>query len=125
MQIFIQNLKSIALIVAVLPAFMCSINSFAAEKPANLEPLEQVQPPPKVADGEAMDDPTIEPQITIRKKGAETIEEYRINGEMYMMKVTPEHGVPYYLHKEDSNGAWVNVGPNPPLSVPKWIIFRF
>lgn len=120
-----QKLKLILLLVAILPAFIWSSASLAAKKPDNLQPLEEVQPPPKVVDGEALDDSTIEPQITIRKKGSETIEEYRINGEMYMMKVTPEHGVPYYLHKEDSNGAWVNTGPNPPLSVPKWIIFRF
>ena len=97
---------------------------FAADKarPDNLEPLEDVPPPPKVTDGEVLEG---EPQVTIRKKGAETIEEYRINGELYMMKVTPEHGVPYYLHKEDSDGAWLNDGPSPPLSVPKWILFRF
>ena len=96
----------------------------AADKvrPDNLEPLEDVPPPPKVSDGEALEG---EPQVTIRKKGADTIEEYRINGELYMMKVTPEHGVPYYLHKEDSDGAWLNDGPSPPLSVPKWILFRF
>jgi hypothetical protein len=117
-------LKIITVLATVLPALMLANMSLAAQ-PDNLEPLEQVQPPPKVVDGEAMDDPAIEPQITIRKKGSETIEEYRINGEMYMMKVTPAHGVPYYLHKEDSNGAWVNVGPNAPLSVPKWILFRF
>lgn len=117
-----QKLKLMMQMLAV--SLLLAANSFAAQ-PSNLEPLEQVQPPPKVMDGEALDDPAIEPQITIRKKGKETIEEYRVNGEMYMMKVTPEHGVPYYLHKEDSNGAWVNVGPNPPLSVPKWIIFRF
>ena len=96
----------------------------AADKktPDNLEPLEEVPPPPKVIDGEVLEG---EPQVTIRKKGAETIEEYRINGEMYMMKVTPEHGVPYYLHKEDQQGGWVNIGPNPPMSIPKWILFRF
>lgn len=123
-------MKSIAMQKLILTiqmfavSLLLAIKSYAAQ-PSDLEPLEQVQPPPKVMDGEALDDPAIEPQITIRKKGKETIEEYRVNGEMYMMKVTPEHGVPYYLHKEDSNGAWVNVGPNPPLSVPKWIIFRF
>ena len=119
-----QILKVVTVLVAVLPALMLTNLSMAAQ-PDNLEPLEQVQPPPKVKDGEAMEDPAIEPQITIRKKGAETIEEYRIGGEMYMMKVTPAHGVPYYLHKEDSSGDWVNVGPNKPLSVPKWILFRF
>jgi hypothetical protein len=92
-----------------------------AATPSNAEPLEEVPPPPKVTDGEAMD----EPQITIRKKGKDTIEEYRINGELYMMKVTPDHGVPYYLHKEDQEGGWINDGPSKPLSIPKWIIFRF
>ena len=119
-----QKLKLITLWMFVLPALLASNISYAA-KPNNLEPLEDVPPPPKVRDGEVLEDPAIEPQITIRKKGAETIEEYRINGEMYMMKVTPEHGVPYYLHKEDQQGGWVNIGPNPPLSIPKWIIFRF
>lgn len=120
-----KNLKIITLLMLVLSTLSTANISFAAKQPDNLEHLEDVQPPPKVVDGEALGDPALEPQITIRKKGAETIEEYRINGEMYMMKVTPEHGVPYYLHKEDSSGEWLNVGPNPPISVPKWILFRF
>ena len=101
---------------------VATFNSASAATPADATPLEDVPPPPKVQDGQAVDE---EPQITIRKKGKDTIEEYRINGELYMMKVTPEHGVPYYLHKEDSEGGWVNTGPNKPLAVPKWIIFRF
>lgn len=119
-----QILKTITALAIILSALTGANTSFAAQ-PNNLEPLDQVQPPPKVVDGEPLEDPAIEPQITIRKKGSETIEEYRVNGEMYMMKVTPAHGVPYYLHKEDSSGDWVNVGPNKPLSVPKWILFRF
>ncbi len=98
-----------------------AFNAQAAGEPKDAVPFEEVQPPPKVMDGEPLD----EPQVTIRKKGKETIEEYRIHGELYMMKITPEHGVPYYLHKEDQEGGWVNVGPNPPLSIPKWVIFRF
>ncbi len=106
--------------VALFSAFAC-MGVQAAGDAKDAVPFEEVQPPPKVMDGEPLD----EPQITIRKKGKETIEEYRIHGELYMMKITPEHGVPYYLHKEDQDGGWVNVGPNPPLSIPKWIIFRF
>ena len=115
-----QKLTLKSLFLAALLAFSLPQMGFAAA-PANAEPLEDIPPPPKVQDGEALDDP----EITIRKKGKDTVEEYRINGELYMMKVTPEHGVPYYLHKEDQDGGWTNVGPNKPLSVPKWIIFRF
>ena len=89
-------------------------------QPADLQPLEDI-PPPAITNEENAD----EPQITIVKKKGETIEEYRINGQLYMMKITPAHGVPYYLHKEDQNGGWVNDGPNQPLSIPKWTIFRF
>ncbi|MDO9050141.1 MAG: DUF2782 domain-containing protein [Methylotenera sp.] len=88
--------------------------------PVDLQPLEEIPPPIISAD----DNPD-EPQVTIIKKQGETIEEYRINGQLYMMKITPAHGVPYYLHKEDQDGSWVNTGPTPPMSIPKWTIFRF
>lgn len=92
----------------------------AKEPPADLQPLEEM-PPPTISNEDNPD----EPEITIIKKERETIEEYRINGQLYMMKITPAHGVPYYLHKEDQNGGWINDGPNPPLSIPKWTIFTF
>ena len=120
-----QKLKLSHLMLCVFLALLLPQAVFAAA-PANAELLEDVPPPPKVQSGEALDgDISDEPVITIRKKGKDTIEEYRINGELYMMKVTPEHGVPYYLHKEDQDGGWVNDGPLKPLVVPKWIIFRF
>ncbi|NCW36115.1 MAG: DUF2782 domain-containing protein [Methylophilaceae bacterium] len=92
-----------------------------AEK--KLEPLEEVKPPPKNFESDVVD----EPQITITKKGGDTVEEYRINGELYMMKVTPAAGGPaYYLLKEDQDGGWAKYdGPSQPLTVPKWVIFRF
>ena len=116
--------KYLWLALLVFPLLALPLLTSAADKkaPDNLEPLEEVPPPPKIVDGEVLEG---EPQVTIRKKGKDTIEEYRINGKLYMMKVTPEHGVSYYLHKEDIDGAWLNDGPNPPLSVPKWILFRF
>ena len=77
--------------------------------------------PPKT-----LDETLVEPQVTIVKKGTDTVEEYRINGELYMMKVTPSHGVPYYLQKQDQEGGWSRLdGPSPPLVIPKWVIFRF
>lgn len=90
--------------------------------PPDLEPLPDIPPPPMGLAGDDVD----EPEVTIIKKGEETIEEYRINGELYMMKITPSHGVPYYLQKEDRNGGWSRFdGPEGPLSIPKWVIFRF
>lgn len=112
-----------------LPTLLCmlllqgSVTFALAADPnkAQRELLEEVPPPPKIIEGEPME----EPQVTIRKKGKETVEEYRLNGKLYMMKVTPEGGVPYYLHKNDPEGPWINDGPSAPLSVPQWILFRF
>jgi len=91
-----------------------------AVAPPDLATLEEL-PPPAISNDENAD----EPEITIIKKGEETIEEYRIGGQLYMMKITPANGVPYYLHKEDQDGAWINNGPVQPISIPKWTIFRF
>jgi hypothetical protein len=107
------------LLTLLLTAF--ALIGFAKEPPPNLEPLEEVQPPPTV-----LDDSTPEPEVTIVKKGEETVEEYRINGQLYMMKVTPARGVPYYLTLDDQGGEWKRYdGPNPPYTMPKWILFRF
>ena len=106
---------ALLLLVGMLPAL-----ALAKAPPANLQPLEEI-PPPAIGKDDGVD----EPEITIIKKKEETIEEYRINGQLYMMKITPTHGVPYYLYKEDQEGGWVTSGPNPPLSIPKWTIFRF
>lgn len=108
-----------ALIVLALAA---PLTLLAAETPTNLEPLPDVPPPPA---GLSQDD-VVEPQVTIVKKGEDTVEEYRVNGELYMMKVTPPHGVPYYLMKEDENSGWSRMdGPTAPLVIPKWVLFNF
>lgn len=114
--------KKLLLSLLGAASFFLAPQMLVAATPADAELLEQVEPPPKVQGGEPLEDA---PDITIRKEGAKTIEEYRINGELYMMKITPDHGVPYYLYKEDQQSDWVNVGPNPPLAVPKWTLFRF
>ncbi len=110
-----KNIRALFLAMMLLPALLQ-----ARELPSNLEPLEDI-PPPSVG----ADDGADEPEVTIIKKEGETIEEYRVGGNLYMMKVTPAHGVPYYLHRKDQDGAWVNVGPDAPLAIPKWTIFRF
>jgi hypothetical protein len=97
--------------------------SVLAQDPPVLEPLPEPPPPPP---GLEADDPAAEPEVTIIKRGEDTVQEYRINGELYMMKITPAHGVPYYLMKEDQDSGWSRMdGPNPPLVVPKWVLFNF
>ncbi len=54
--------------------------------------------PPKVQDEQ------IEPTVTIRDEEGKRIEEYSRNGVVYMVKVTPEKGVPYYYIDSDGDG---------------------
>jgi hypothetical protein len=65
------------------------------------------------------------PQITIRRDGKNRVEEYRISGKLYMVKVTPPNGIPYFLVDRGGNGQFVNEGPGEPLAVPQWVIGRF
>lgn len=104
-----------------LPLVAVAETPKAIDPPAGLQALEEIPPPTIVGEDQVTD----EPQVTIVKKKGETVEEYRINGQLYMMKITPAHGVPYYMHKEDQSGGWLMDGPNQPLSIPKWTLFRF
>ena len=96
----------------------------AAKPPAdrNLQPLPEPPPPPPGLEL----DPSLEPQVTIQKRGTETVEEFRIRGRLYMIKVTPAHGVPYYLIDESGRGDFTrrdtyDTGVRPPM----WVIHTF
>jgi hypothetical protein len=119
-----RNYKNLSLLLLALVVVQSPLTVLAKDKkpPANLQPLEDI-PPPAIADDGNLTD---EPQVTIvKKKNGDTVEEYRIGGQLYMMKITPSHGVPYYMHREDQEGGWINDGPSQPLSIPKWTLFRF
>lgn len=84
----------ILLSLLVYPAFLL------AEPPPILEAVpEPPEPPMPVESGEVM-----EPDITIIRKGKNTIQEYRINGQLYMVKVIPDVGPAYYLIDTNRDG---------------------
>ena len=92
-------------------------------KPAvKLQPLPEPPPPPPGFEP----DPALEPQVTIQRRGSDTIEEFRLNGRLYMIKVTPSHGVPYYLIDDVGRGEFsrrdsFDTGTRPPM----WVIHQF
>lgn len=66
--------------------------------PAKLDAVPDVPAPPlPVKSGD-----TLEPDITIVRKGKKTIQEYRRSGRLYMIKVIPDIGPAYYFL--DTNG---------------------
>ncbi|MBK7663017.1 MAG: DUF2782 domain-containing protein [Sterolibacteriaceae bacterium] len=92
-----------------------------AQKPANLEPIPEPPPPPAgISDGAE------EPQVTIKKRGEDTVEEHRLNGKLYMVKVTPPHGRPYYLVDDKGTGVFSRRDDlDSGLRVPLWVIKEF
>jgi hypothetical protein len=69
----------------------------------------------------------VEPQVTILQREGETVEEYRVNGRLYKIRVIPLRGEPYILIDHRGDGSFVpQEGPGTPgLSVPQWVIGTF
>lgn len=86
--------------------------------------LPELAEPPPLPPGSEFD-PDLEPQVTIIKRGEDTIEEHRINGELYMIKVIPRVGLPYYLVKNPDQPHTHPGGPGSNVSAPMWRILEF
>jgi hypothetical protein len=108
----------------IIIAFLFSI-PVMAEAPPALEPLpdEASLPPPT---GMSEDD-LMEPEVTITKRDDAVVHEYRMNGQLYMVKVIPSSGYPYYLMDADGDGLLESRYNqiDPALMVPRWMIFRW
>lgn len=65
-----------------------------------------------------------EPDVTIRQEGDKTIEEYRVNGFLYAIKVTPKNGKPYFLVRADGDQNFVR-SDRPDMLIPAWEIFSW
>ncbi|MFA5371888.1 MAG: DUF2782 domain-containing protein [Sideroxydans sp.] len=77
--------------------------------------------PPSVSD-----DTAAQPEVTISQEAGQKVEEYRANGKLYMIKITPKHGVPYYLLDERGDGKFARQESlDSGLRVPRWVLFSF
>ena len=62
------------------------------------------------------------PQVTIVKRGDDTLTEFRLRGKLYMVQVTPLHGVSYYLVDHEGKGQWTRADSGKKLAVPVWVL---
>jgi hypothetical protein len=111
-------MRTSAFLLATLLAALITPAAYG-DKP-RLEPVPDIPPPPGVAD------PTLEPQIRIIQRGSDRVEEFRIKGRLYLIRVTPPHGRPYYLVDQRGDGAmrrYDDLSPN--FQVPMWVITEF
>lgn len=67
------------------------------------------------------------PEVVISPGKQDIVEEYRINGLFYMIKVTPHKGYPYYLVDSDGDGAFETrqTELSPDMLIPRWVLFKF
>ncbi|WP_338115369.1 DUF2782 domain-containing protein [Thiocystis minor] len=69
---------------------------------------------------------SVEPDITITESGSDIVYEYRVRGMLYMVRVQPQVGPPYYLFDHDGDGiidAQERSARN--SSIPQWVLFRW
>ena len=116
-----RTLLALLLAAFLVPALA---QAGARPRPPGALPLEEVPPPPPMPDTPAQ---AIEPQVTTRTEGDQTIQEYRHHGKLYMVRVTPRHGRPYVLVDQRGDGQFTRQD-NPldtGLRVPQWVILEF
>ncbi len=109
-------------IITIIGLFF-SILCFAGNTdPDRLQPLpEPPDLPDPVISGE-----NIEPQVTIIRKDDEVVEEFRVNGYLYMVKVTPTVGPAYYLIDKDGSGQLdTRRSSLEDTNIPQWVLFRW
>ena len=105
---------------ALFLALSLAAASGFAQQPPKLEPLPEAPPPPAIGDG--ADDP----RVRIAPREGDKVEEIRDGGRVVRIKVTPAHGVPYYLEDPLGNGSWTQSVPlDTGVRVPMWTIKTF
>jgi len=68
-----------------------------------------------------------EPDVTIIQRGQERVEEFRMNNQIYMVKITPAKGYPYYLIDTTGDGNFDTRRPqlNSKPIIPQWVLMRW
>ncbi len=68
----------------------------------------------------------VEPDVTIIERDDDVIVEYRVEGQLYMVKIVPRFGASYFLLDLDGDGVLdVQSEDKPDLNVPQWLLFSW
>ncbi|QVL50864.1 MAG: DUF2782 domain-containing protein [Thiocapsa sp.] len=111
-------------ILLTIPLLLCLGTAYAQEEQPSAAGGGFLEAPtviPSPITGEA-----VEPEITIIESGDDVIYEYRIRGVLYMVRIQPQFGPPYFLF--DTNGDGIldmqeNAANN--ISIPQWVLFEW
>jgi len=116
-------MRTLLALLILAAALDVAAQSAARARPPGTQPLDEPPPPPAMVET----DPALEPQVTVRVEGDNTIQEYRIAGKVYMQRVTPRHGRAYLLldHKGDGTFTRQDNTLDNGVRVPQWVLLEF
>ena len=109
--------------LAAALAFPAAAQSTPRPRPPGTVPLEEPPAPPPIT----QEAPELEPEVTTRTEGDNQIQEYRVRGRLYMVRVTPRHGRSYILMDHQGTGELTR-HDNPldsGVRVPQWVLMEF
>ena len=109
--------------MAIALTIPAAAQSTARSRPPGTVPLDEAPPPPALVDS----DPSLEPVVTTRTEGDQEIQEYRVKGKLYMMRVKPKNGPAYILMDHKGDGTFMKQD-NPldsGVRVPQWGVKEF
>src|SRR5687768_9511364 len=109
------------LAVLLFAASSAYAQSGARPLPPGALPLVDAPPPPPLTDRDST------PEVTTRVEGDQVIEEHRIKGRLYMMRVTPKHGRPYVLMDNKGDGTYSRLDQtlDQQVRAPQWVLLEF
>jgi hypothetical protein len=111
------------------PAAADTTSAEPASSPAELEPSHMAGKPipmPKMPGAPAGKDANGDnaPDVSVRQEGDSTIQEYRENGRVYMVVVTPKFG-PQQIYNVDENGHMLDQNGQPPIKPVMYKIMQW
>lgn len=76
---------------------------------------------------ESEKEPESSGDVTIQGAKPNIVEELRVNGQLYAIRVTPKHGMPYYLVDSDGDGNLETRknDTDSDLLIPAWVIKKW
>ncbi len=122
------------MIKTILPMISLALCVAVAHAQDQGQPLDQDGQP--ATGGGFLDVPTVipspitgeavEPEITIIESGDQVVYEYRVRGQLYMVRIQPQIGPPYYLFDSDGDGVLDAQDSSPTnIAIPQWVLFRW
>lgn len=114
---------AIMLALLLTPVFAGAAVAANGEAPADAAAPTDLPPPPT----DSLNGEIPEPEVRIITRPQETVEEYRVGGALYMIKVTPKQGAAYYLVDTDGDGNLESQRSalEPRMAIPGWVILRW